>query len=166
MCFHHSSGLYLGDGWQFLFANSITLFVREMWKFSSRKLLQGKDFTANTALVKCSGVWRCHAPGKAVPGLVTNRSPGLSLKSSHWGESRARLLPQLLLTHCRIPAVPLWFCMLCCIPWQSSSHFTSNGRKKLQEKGGLDRQTEATLQFLQGKPPLPGFLWHWKLLPF
>lgn len=64
MCFHHSTGLYLGDGWRFLFTNTIIFFGKEMWKFSSRKRFHGKGFTANTVLVKCSGVWPCHVPGR------------------------------------------------------------------------------------------------------
>lgn len=58
--------------------------------------------------------------------------------------------------------------MLCCTSWQSSTHFTNSGRRKVQEKGGLDRQTgqQAALWFLQGKPTLLCFLWYWKITSF
>lgn len=136
MCFHHSTGLHLGDGWKFLFTNTTIFFIKETCKFLSKKTV-ARLYSKNSSGEE---LW-CVAmpcPRKAVPDLVTHRSPGLSLKSSHWGESRALLFPQLLLTHCRIPPVLLWFCMLCCSPVLTSQ--TVGGRSSKKREGWTDRQ--------------------------
>lgn len=166
MCFHHSTRLYLGDGWKFLFKNTIIFFVKEMWRFASSKLFQGQGFTANTVLVKCSGVWPCHVPGRLCHALLPTGHLAFLWKAP------SGVKAGLCCSHsCSWLTVEFHQCcssgFVCYAAHHGSPVLTSQavGGGEAPRKGRAG-QTEAPLQFFQGKPYLPCFLWYWKLLPF